>query len=129
MTRLNEIKALGVRLAVDDFGTGYSSLSYLRRFPIDILKIDKVFVDGVAQDSEASALANAIVELGRALDLQVAAEGIELSGQLDQLRDMGCDLGQGFYWARPLPTEAAGALLAARAQDVDPDKSATDAAA
>ena len=111
VARLEEIKALGARLAVDDFGTGYSSLAYLRRFPVDILKIDKVFVDGVAEEADASALANAVIELGRALDLQVVAEGIELEGQLDRLRELGCELGQGYFWSRPLPPDAAASLL------------------
>jgi diguanylate cyclase (GGDEF)-like protein len=107
------LKSLGVRLAVDDFGSGFSSLSNLRRSPIDILKIDKLFVEGLSEGRAASALASAIIELGRALDLQVVAEGIEVSGQLECLRDLGCEMGQGYFFARPLPKEAVSAMIAA----------------
>jgi len=100
--RLQALKALGVRLAVDDFGTGYSSLSYLRDFPIDALKIDRSFVDGLARDHEDTILVHAIIELGRTLGLQTVAEGIEHAIQVPQLRGWGCDLGQGFHFARPL---------------------------
>jgi EAL domain-containing protein (putative c-di-GMP-specific phosphodiesterase class I) len=109
--RLDALKALGVQLAIDDFGTGYSSLSYLRRFPIDVLKIDKSFVDGVGNGSGDSALASAIIELGHTLGLQTVAEGIEQPEQVAELQALGCDLGQGFYFARPLDAEATGALL------------------
>ena len=94
------LKELGVSFAIDDFGTGYSSLSYLKRFPIDILKVDKSFVDDVMEDS---ALAEAIVRLGQTMHLQTVAEGIEQAGQLEALRAFGCEFGQGFYLARPLP--------------------------
>jgi len=112
IVRLNQLKALGVRIAVDDFGTGYSSLSYLRRFPIDILKIDRSFVDGVTDGSQKRALLRTIVELGRTLNLETVAEGIELPEELHQLRSLDCDLGQGYYFARPLDAEALGPLLA-----------------
>jgi diguanylate cyclase (GGDEF)-like protein/PAS domain S-box-containing protein len=107
--RLADLKALGVRLAVDDFGTGYSSLSRLHDFPIDMLKIPKPFVDGVALGEERSALARAIVELSAALGLRVVAEGIEQAEQAAALRALGCRTGQGFYYARPMP---AGDFLA-----------------
>jgi len=98
--RMKALKDLGVSLAIDDFGTGYSSLSYLKSFPIDILKVDKAFVDDVMEDS---ALAEAIVRLGQTMHLQTVAEGIEEAGQLEALRAFGCQFGQGFYLARPLP--------------------------
>ena len=110
--RLHELKELGVQLAVDDFGTGYSSLQYLRGFPIDILKIAKSFVDGVAGASDESALARAIIDLGESFQLRVVAEGIEREEQLARLLRLGCELGQGFYFARPMGAERLGRLLA-----------------
>ena len=101
--RLRALRAIGVRLAVDDFGTGYSSLRYLNRFPLDVLKMAKPFVDGLGDQSEDPALARAIVELGASLGLQIVAEGIEHSAQLAQLRRLGCPLGQGYWFARPMP--------------------------
>ncbi len=99
--RLHELKELGVRLAIDDFGTGYSSLSYLQRFPVDILKIDRSFVDA---DRRRAGLAAAIVGLGATPSASsVVAEGIELPDQTDSLRGLGCELGQGFLFARPMP--------------------------
>jgi diguanylate cyclase (GGDEF)-like protein len=109
--RLGELKALGVRLAVDDFGTGYSSLRYLRRFPIDILKMAKPFVDGLHADEEGRALARAIVDLARSLKLSCVAEGIEEPAQAEVLHDLGCDLGQGYHFARPMTAEALTALF------------------
>ncbi len=103
--RLRALKALGIRLAIDDFGTGYSSLSYLRRFPVDILKIDRSFVSGVGDGSQDSVLTEAIVMLARTLQLKVVAEGIEQPAQLAFLRELGCDLGEGYYFARPLPVD------------------------
>jgi diguanylate cyclase (GGDEF)-like protein/PAS domain S-box-containing protein len=111
MTRLHELKRLGVRIAIDDFGTGYSSLSYLRRFPVDILKIDKTFVDGLNGDGEGEALLRAIVELARALNLQTVAEGIEDVSQLSALQLLGCDYGQGYFYARPLDEAAASQYI------------------
>lgn len=102
---LAELRELGVRLAVDDFGTGYSSLSYLRRFPIDVLKIDRSFVSSLSTGPEDAALAHAIVKLGMTLKLGVVAEGIETDDQLDQLRSFGCEYGQGYLLARPLAPE------------------------
>jgi diguanylate cyclase (GGDEF)-like protein len=114
---LTALKELGVGLAVDDFGTGYSSLQYLRRFPIDVLKMAKPFVDGLGSGAEESALARAIVELGASLNLAIVAEGIELGVQLAQLRLLRCQLGQGFFYARPM---AAAEMQAALANHLDP---------
>jgi EAL domain-containing protein (putative c-di-GMP-specific phosphodiesterase class I) len=112
MRRLNELKELGVRLAMDDFGTGYSSLSYLSRFPVDILKMDRSFLHADATP-ETAGLATAVVSLGETLNLEVVAEGIELSEQWNTLRDLGCDKGQGFFFARPMDSEAIVEFLAA----------------
>ena len=112
--RLTELKELGVKLAVDDFGTGYSSLNYIRRFPVDILKVDKSFVDGVSKGGEESALTAAIIELAAILKLRPVAEGIERADQLERLLDLHCDLGQGFYFARPLPMDSIDELLNTR---------------
>ena len=109
------LKAIGIRLAIDDFGTGYSSLSYLRRFPFDILKIDKAFVDGVAGGGSDAAFARTIIALGAMLELRVLAEGIEHQTQLATLRELGCEFGQGYLFARPLDVEAMTILLEARA--------------
>ena len=111
ITRLNELKALGIRLAIDDFGTGYSSLSYLRRFPVDILKIDKSFVDGVGQLGKERELAQSIIELGQTLNLEIVAEGVERSDQLGWLKSRNCDLAQGFLFAKALDAETISALL------------------
>jgi EAL domain-containing protein (putative c-di-GMP-specific phosphodiesterase class I) len=111
---LATLKELGVRLAVDDFGTGYSSLRYLSRFPIDLLKMAKPFVDGVDQGERTVALAQTIIDLGRSLDLAIIAEGIELGAQLSRLRSMDCEYGQGYLFARPLTVRQVEALLAQR---------------
>jgi diguanylate cyclase (GGDEF)-like protein/PAS domain S-box-containing protein len=106
VARLRELKALGVNLALDDFGTGYSSLSYLSRFPVDILKMDRSFLcDGATP--EMSGLASAVLALGTTLKLDVVAEGIEQAEQWTSLRDLGCEFGQGFFFARPMNAEAA----------------------
>lgn len=99
---LRALKALGVRIAIDDFGTGYSSLAYLRRFPIDILKIDRSFVMECDRDSDACAIANAVISLGRSLGLSIVAEGVERLAQRDILHEMGCDEFQGYLFARPM---------------------------
>jgi diguanylate cyclase (GGDEF)-like protein/PAS domain S-box-containing protein len=106
--RLEELKSLGILLAMDDFGTGYSSLSYLSRFPIDILKMDRSFL---SSEHEESGLAAAIIGLGNSLNLDVVAEGIELPEQMASLRDLGCELGQGFLFARPMTHEALSEYL------------------
>jgi diguanylate cyclase (GGDEF)-like protein/PAS domain S-box-containing protein len=102
MMQLHDLKALGIRLAMDDFGTGYSSLSYLSRFPVDILKMDRSFVG--AEDN--STLTSAIIALGTSLSLEVVAEGIELAEQASSLEELGCELGQGFLFARPMDSDA-----------------------
>jgi diguanylate cyclase (GGDEF)-like protein/PAS domain S-box-containing protein len=112
--RLTALKELGVKLAVDDFGTGYSSLNYIQRFPVDILKVDKSFIDAFNTDPRKSALTATIIKLASDLDLRPVAEGIERADQLERLLDLHCDLGQGFYFAKPLPMEGVDQLLAAR---------------
>jgi EAL domain-containing protein (putative c-di-GMP-specific phosphodiesterase class I) len=116
---LASIRDLGVRVALDDFGSGYSSLSHLRRFPIDIVKIDKSFVDDVAHEGAESAIARGIIELGRAMRIQTVAEGIEVDEQAEVLRTLGCELGQGFFFARPLAPDAWAALLSTDVADAD----------
>ncbi len=108
---LHQLKELGIRLALDDFGTGYSSLSYLRRFPLDMLKIPKNFIDNVTSNQADSALAAAIVDLGRNFMLTTVAEGIEEAEQLEHVKRLRCDLGQGYLFARPLPAPALDELL------------------
>ncbi len=110
--RLKELKSVGVRIAIDDFGTGYSSLAYLQQFPVDVIKIDRAFVMGMAESVEGQALVHALVQLGQALGLQTLAEGIEYEGQLEMLQDEECECGQGYLFARPLEAPEAGALLA-----------------
>jgi diguanylate cyclase (GGDEF)-like protein/PAS domain S-box-containing protein len=110
---LAELKKLGVQLAIDDFGTGYSSLGYLDRFPVDIVKIAKPFIDGVAHGPDESAVAAAMITLGGTLGLKTVAEGIEDADQLAELRALACDQGQGFYLARPVEAEGVSELLAA----------------
>ena len=110
---LQRLKDLGVSLALDDFGTGYSSLSYLQRFPVDVLKLDKSFVDNLGEPGEDSRLARAIIGLGKMLKLEISAEGIERPEQLARLRELGCELGQGYYFAKPLAASEMEALLVA----------------
>ena len=111
INKLQELKNLGVRLAIDDFGTGYSSLSYLQRFPVDILKIDKSFIDKIALDKEGAAVANAIITMSETLNLRTIAEGIESLGQKAVLQNLGCELGQGFHFAKPLRAKAMSEFL------------------
>jgi EAL domain-containing protein (putative c-di-GMP-specific phosphodiesterase class I) len=101
--RLRAIRELGVKVAIDDFGTGYSSLNYLHQLPVDILKIARDFVDRITTDEGAATLTTAMIALAGALGLEVIAEGIEHPEQLRRLREMGCQLGQGFWYARPMP--------------------------
>jgi len=102
---LRELKALGVQLAIDDFGTGFSSLSYLHRFPVDVVKVDRTFVTAIRADGEGSPVASAVVHMARALDLLTTAEGVEEPQQLAGLRALGCDLAQGYLFAKPVPSE------------------------
>jgi diguanylate cyclase (GGDEF)-like protein len=110
---LRDLKELGVRISVDDFGTGFSSLAYLKRFPLDELKVDKSFVDGLGIDPEATAIVAAVMGMAHALDLHVVAEGVETADQLSRLRTLGCDEAQGYYFARPTTVESIDVLLAA----------------
>jgi diguanylate cyclase (GGDEF)-like protein/PAS domain S-box-containing protein len=98
------LRGLGVRLAIDDFGTGYSSLAYLKRFPVDTLKVDRSFIDGIGHDEHDSAIVRSVVTLARSLGLTVTAEGIETTDQLDMVRTLECDEGQGFLFLRPKPS-------------------------
>ena len=109
--KMHHLRDMGIKLSIDDFGTGYSSLSHLHRFPIDFLKVDRSFVGRVGQDARESEIVKVIVGLGRNLGMQVIAEGVETSEQAGFLRDLECEYGQGYYFARPLDAEAAGALL------------------
>src|SRR5262249_33893045 len=114
--RLHELKDLGVRLAIDDFGTGFSSLAYLQRFPVDVLKIAREFVQEIGTDEEKARVASAVVRLGSTLSLDVIAEGIETQVQRDQLLALECGFGQGFLFARPLSyDELVGAVTTQQA--------------
>jgi diguanylate cyclase (GGDEF)-like protein/PAS domain S-box-containing protein len=105
------LKGLGVRLAIDDFGTGYSSLSYLKRLPVDTVKIDSSFVEGLGRRADDRAIVSAMIKMAHALGLSVVAEGVETQAQAEELRALGCDVGQGFLWAQPLPADGLEALL------------------
>jgi EAL domain-containing protein (putative c-di-GMP-specific phosphodiesterase class I) len=108
---LRQLKQLGARLAIDDFGTGYSTLSYLHRFPLDILKIDRSFVERLNRTFDNAELAWTVVRLGQSLQLQTVAEGVEDSAQFLTLRRMGCDVGQGYYFGHPMEAEDMERLL------------------
>jgi len=109
--RLRSLRALGVRLVLDDFGTGYSSLSYLRRLPLDTIKIDRSFITELEVDDADVPIVGAVIDLAHGLGIDVVAEGIETPAQLEVLRRLGCDRGQGYYFARPLPAAGMEALL------------------
>lgn len=112
ITRLHQLKALGVHLAIDDFGTGYSSLNYIRRFPLDILKIDKSFVDGINDQAQGSALTQSLINLATILKLHSIAEGIERAEQLTRLQEMGCEFGQGYLFSKPVDPAELERLIA-----------------
>jgi EAL domain-containing protein (putative c-di-GMP-specific phosphodiesterase class I) len=103
-----------VRLAIDDFGKGYSSLSYLKMLPVNILKIDRSFVEGLGKDPRDTTIVEAMVSLARSLGLEAVGEGVETAEQLEYLEAVGCELAQGFHLARPLPREEVEFLLAER---------------
>ncbi|MDQ3129083.1 MAG: EAL domain-containing protein, partial [Chloroflexota bacterium] len=109
---LRALRDLGVKLVLDDFGTGYSSLSYLRRLPLDTLKIDRSFVNGIEEDDYNLPIVQAVIALAHGLGIEVVAEGIETRAQLERLRGLVCDRGQGYWFARPQPPEMLAALLA-----------------
>jgi EAL domain-containing protein (putative c-di-GMP-specific phosphodiesterase class I) len=111
MAKLTE---LGIRTSIDDFGTGYSSLSYLQKLPVSVLKIDKSFIDTVAESKEGAALVRAIVGVGAALELQVIAEGVERLEQVGRLQALNCRYAQGYFFSRALDVAAMGGFLAAR---------------
>jgi EAL domain-containing protein (putative c-di-GMP-specific phosphodiesterase class I) len=121
--QLEELRRLGVRIAIDDFGTGFSSLGQLRDFPLDMIKVDRSFVQGVEHNAKDAAITANLVTLAHALGVVAIAEGIESTGQLAQVRAVGCDLAQGFLFARPLPADECEALLA------DPDSASALVAA
>jgi EAL domain-containing protein (putative c-di-GMP-specific phosphodiesterase class I) len=118
--RLASLKEFGVRIAIDDFGTGYSSLAYLSQFPVDSVKIDRSFIDGIASSKAAGALIHTLVQLGKTLNIETLAEGIEESAQLEILQGERCDHGQGFLFAHPLSSSAVEELLNAGAQTDTP---------
>jgi diguanylate cyclase (GGDEF)-like protein len=111
---LDELRRMGVRISIDDFGMGYSSLSYLKRLPVDTLKVDRSFVSGLGEDAEDTAIVRMIIELAHTLGISIIAEGVESEEQAEQLKEMGCDLGQGFHFAEPLPPEALSEILRER---------------
>ena len=121
LRRLGELKALGVRLAIDDFGTGYSSLSYLQQFPVDVLKIDQSFIEGLLRGTSDSALVSAIIALAGSLSLRTIAEGVEDPGQREKLRTLGCDAAQGFLFSRPVPAEDVDVLLSSGPNETRPE--------
>jgi EAL domain-containing protein (putative c-di-GMP-specific phosphodiesterase class I) len=112
--RLEELRALGVCIAVDDFGAGYSSLSYIRRLPVDILKVDKSFIANIDRGEEEFELAAAIIGIAKVLRLTPVAEGVERLAQLEQLTALGCEAAQGFYFAKPAARESIKKCLAGR---------------
>jgi EAL domain-containing protein (putative c-di-GMP-specific phosphodiesterase class I) len=109
--RLRELKALGVRISMDDFGTGYSSLASLQDLPLDVLKIDKLFVDHVAEDPRRTAFAQAIIRMGKTLGLGLIAEGVENAEQAERLQSLGCRFAQGFYFSRPVAADEIKRML------------------
>jgi EAL domain-containing protein (putative c-di-GMP-specific phosphodiesterase class I) len=120
LATLASLRALGIRLAIDDFGTGNSAMEYLLRFPVDTLKIDRSFIASLGQDERATALVHGIIRLAKSLGLHVTGEGIETDAQSYQLRTMGCDVGQGFLFARPLPAAELEASLRSSPSDTLP---------
>ena len=116
---LEELHDLGVRIAIDDFGTGFSSIGHLRRFPIDMIKVDRSFVQGVEHDPKDAAITGNLASLAHALGLLAVAEGIESAGQLASVRELGCDLAQGYLFARPVPADEMSRVLSERAEPAE----------
>jgi EAL domain-containing protein (putative c-di-GMP-specific phosphodiesterase class I) len=114
---LQQLHDSGVRIAIDDFGTGFSSLAQLRHFPVDMIKVDRSFVQGVERDAKDTAITTNVVALAHALGLIAVAEGIETDGQLAHMRTVGCDVGQGYLFSRPVPGEEMTAFLRAARDD------------
>jgi len=110
---MEDLKALGVGLHMDDFGTGYSSLNHLHRYPFDTLKIDRSFIQGIAEETDSVQIVGTILDLARSLEMDVVAEGIETVEQVERLKSLGCRLGQGYYFAKPMDAEAVSAMLIA----------------
>ena len=111
MTRLHALRALGIELAMDDFGTGYSSLAYLKRFPLNVLKIDRAFIKDLLTEPHDAAIASTIITLGKTMGLSVVAEGMECVEQANFLLSRGCRLMQGYLFARPVPAESFARFL------------------
>ncbi len=116
---LKQLRELGIWLALDDFGTGYSSLNYLKRFPVNMLKIDQSFVQDVISNSDSAAVTDAIIALAKSLRLKITAEGVETQEQLEYLQMQGCDEGQGFYFSRPVPADIIAAMLHKSSQQME----------
>jgi EAL domain-containing protein (putative c-di-GMP-specific phosphodiesterase class I) len=123
---LKSLKEFGVTIAIDDFGTGYSSLSYLRKLPLDVLKIDRSFVQGIGTSAEDDAIVRAVISVAQSLGLTVTAEGIETGEQARLLREWSCQAGQGYLFSRPLPAEEFAALFCAQSSGFDRSRSPGD---
>ena len=102
---INYLRNIGIEIAMDDFGTGYSTLSRLKEIPIDYLKLDKSFIDNMTKDSEDEVMVKSVIALAKTFGMRVLAEGIETEDQFNLLQDMGCDLGQGYFMSKPVPSE------------------------
>jgi EAL domain-containing protein (putative c-di-GMP-specific phosphodiesterase class I) len=114
LTVLNALHDQGIRLSIDDFGTGYSSMAYLKQLPVDELKIDRSFIIGMTSDHDDAVIVRGALDLGHNLGLTVVAEGVETEDHVSALSDLGCDMAQGYHYARPMPPDELTAWLAAR---------------